>query len=315
MPQGIPSPDTTQAAPFSETELVPQAKVSPPLVTMLYVGACVCIYLGLLVANDYSSIETLAHFGLMTADRIWGGAYFGLVTSAAVHFQLWHLALNLYWLWILGRPLEQALGAWRYLAFLIVSAFVSSSYQLAVSDSTGIGASGVGYAMFGFLWVTRDKYPQFRVVLPWKVIRFFNTWLLLCFVLTFFGIMDFGNAAHLTGLLFGAAIGGITSRSRKRELLVVGVASLLIGAVIPLFWAPWSVTWNMHRAYTAHVDLRYRDALAYYTRVIEQEPENAWAYLNRSIVHQTLLNIKDAEADKQKALEFDPHILDEPKEE
>lgn len=277
---------------------------------MLYVGACVCIYLGLLVANDYSSVETLAHFGLLTADRIWGGAYFGLITSAAVHFEWWHLAANAYWLWVLGRPLEQVIGAWRYSAFLIVSAFVSSSYQFAVSDSTGIGASGVVYAIFGFMWVTRQKYPQLREVLPWKVIRLFNTWLLMCFIITYLGVMEIGNAAHLTGLLFGTAIGGFTMRSRRWELLVFGVAGLLIGAVIPLIWAPWSLTWNMHQAYTAHVDLRYREALMYYTRVIEQEPENAWAYLNRSIVHQALLNIKEAEDDQRKALEIDPHIWD-----
>ena len=49
-----------------------------------------------------------------------------------------------------GQPTANAIGPWKFLAFFVASALVSSSAQLAFSDDTGIGASGVVYAMFGF---------------------------------------------------------------------------------------------------------------------------------------------------------------------
>jgi rhomboid protease GluP len=69
--------------------------------------------------------------------------------------EIWHLGFNLYWLVILGRDLEQALGRWKLVALFVCAAFVSSAAQLAVGGSTGIGFSGVGYAMFGLLWMGR----------------------------------------------------------------------------------------------------------------------------------------------------------------
>ena len=101
-------------------------------VSRLAVVACIGVFLGLLEKNDYESWDTLAKFGYLPANAIWSGKYRGLVTSAFVHFAPWHVAFNSYWLWILGSRLERAIGSLPFLAFFLVSAFVSSSFQLAV---------------------------------------------------------------------------------------------------------------------------------------------------------------------------------------
>ena len=42
-----------------------------------------------------------------------GGAYWRLLTSAFLHVEIWHLAINMFSLWVLGPPLERLLGRLR----------------------------------------------------------------------------------------------------------------------------------------------------------------------------------------------------------
>jgi membrane associated rhomboid family serine protease len=74
----------------------------------------------------------------LPAIAIWDGAYWGVLRGVFVHLALWHLAFNMYWLWVLGSRLELAIGHIWFLVFFLTAGFVSSSFQLAVSDSTGI---------------------------------------------------------------------------------------------------------------------------------------------------------------------------------
>src|SRR6266446_5053527 len=65
-------------------------------------------------------------------------------------------------------------GQLRTVACVFVSAaFVSSGAEFAISDSTGIGASGVVYAIFGFMWMTRSHYPSFQKVVDVHTARWF----------------------------------------------------------------------------------------------------------------------------------------------
>src|SRR5690242_9171619 len=116
------------------------------------------------------------------------------------------LGVNMYWLWVLGTRMERAIGSTRFLAFVVASAFVGSCVQLAVSDTTGIGASGIVYAIFGFMWISRQQFPQFNEVLNQQTIKLFVLWLFGCLAATYLDIWNVGNGAHFAGLLFGAGI-------------------------------------------------------------------------------------------------------------
>ncbi len=288
----------------------PSTSTFHPWVSYLSIIACIGIFLGLAAQNDYESWDTLAKFGYLPADSIWNGGYWALVTSAFVHFALWHLAFNAYWLWVLGSRLEQAIGSLRFLAFFVVSAIVSSSFQLAVSDATGIGASGVVYAIFGFMWPTRHRYPQFNEVLDAKTIQVFVIWLVGCVVATFLDVWEVGNAAHISGLLFGSAVAGAFVLNFNRRLMFGGLVTLVALSIVPLFWCPWSITWISHKAYNAHAAERYDAALIRYTQVINLDPGNSWAYLNRSFVYESLGQLDKSKADVQKAREIDPSIAE-----
>jgi GlpG protein len=284
------------------------ASVTRPWATLLSVIACIGIFAGLAAQNDYESPEALSKFGYLPADSIWNGGYWALVTSTFVHFEIWHLAFNVYWLWVLGGQLERAIGSLRFLAFFLVAAFVSSSFELAMSDGTGIGASGVVYAIFGFMWPARHRYPSFNTVLDTRTIQIFVFWLVGCVIATYLKIWEVGNAAHISGLLFGGGVAGAFVLRFLPRLVRVGLVSMVALSVVPLFWCPWSVAWLSHKAYTAHVAERYSVALDWYTRVIQMDPKSAWAYLNRSTVYQALGRPEKAQADLMRAREIDPSI-------
>jgi len=279
-----------------------------PWISRLAILACIGIFLGLAAKSDYESWDTLSKFGYLPADSIWSGGYWALVTSALVHFALWHVAFNVYWLWVLGSRLERTIGSLPYLGFFVVSAFVSSSIQLAVSGATGIGASGVVYAIFGFMWPTRHRYSQFKEVLDARTIQIFVVWLVGCVIATHLKVWEVGNAAHVSGLLFGGAVAGSFALRHKPRLMFAGLAALVILSIVPLFWCPWSVTWLSHKAYSAHASERYDVVLDRYTQIIHIDADNAWAHLNRSYVYQALGETERAQADLQRARELDPSI-------
>ena len=282
----------------------------PAWTTPLAVMICIGVFMGLLMQGDYESPQARARFGLLSPDKIWDGACWGLVTSAFIHFEIWHIALNLYWLWQLGSAMERRIGYLPYLGFYLAAAFVASSAQLAASGTTGIGASGVVYAIFGFMWVCRKHHAGFAELLDGKTIQAFLAWLVACFVLTRLSLFHVGNAAHLAGLVFGAAVGGCVVFRARRVPMVAAVAALIVASIVPLFWAPWSVGWLSQKAYQAHAEEHYATALGYYTRILDLDGHNSWAYQNRGYAYLGLGKQAEAESDLQKAKELDPTIKD-----
>ncbi len=282
----------------------------PTWITPLVVIICAGVFIGLLMQGDYESQPALAKFGLLMPDVIWEGAYWALVTPAFIHFEIWHLALNLYWLWRLGSMLERRIGYLPYLAFYLIAAFVGSSAQLAGSGSTGIGASGVVYAIFGFMWVSRKHYPEFSGLLDDRTIKGFLVWAVACIVLTRLNLLQVANAAHFAGLVFGVTVGVCVAFRRWRVPMTAGVIGLIAASIVPLFWAPWSVPWLAHKAYEAHVEKRYEVAVAYYTRMLSLDSKNSWAYQNRAYANLALGHDPEGDSDMRRAVELDPTIKD-----
>jgi len=228
--------------------------------------------------------EAYERWGALRAWDIYGGAYWALLLSVFFHGDYLHLGFNLYWLWVLSRPLERALGPWRWLALFVASAWVSSAAQLALSGDTGIGLSGVGYAQIGFMWLAQERFPQFKQVVDRKLIIVFVIWMLWNFLASIVAEANVGNAAHFWGLVFGVAAGSVT-RARWRNLAAEVVVVLCVTATLTVLWAPWSADWTAVQAESAHDDARYEDALAMYRRCIELEfHDPGWVWDKTAVV-------------------------------
>jgi GlpG protein len=285
-----------------------EAAASRPWVTWAMGTACVAIFVGLTREPNPDTWDALAKWGAVPPDKVWKGAYWSLLSSALVHQAIWHLAFNLYWLWALGARLERAIGSGRYVLLVVGAAVVASGGQLAASGSTGIGASGVVYAIFGFMAVTRDRFPGFREVLSAQTIQLFLVWLVGCMMATYAGVWQVGNAAHLCGMLFGAAVAACFVLKYKRRLLLPGLAGLVFASILPLFWCPWSMIWLGLQGLRAYDAGEYDRAIGYYSRAIELEPNGAWGYYNRGISYLAAGDPQNARTDFAKASKLDPKI-------
>ena len=78
------------------------------------------------------------------------GDYWRLLTAAFLHGGIIHLGMNMLFLYIVGTPVEAALGRWRYLAVYLVTALSASAGALIFSPLVPtVGASGALYGILG----------------------------------------------------------------------------------------------------------------------------------------------------------------------
>lgn len=256
-----------------------------PRLTPIACALCVLIFLGLTLGGENMTWAESSRWGYFPPSAIWKGVPWSLMTSAFVHLEIWHLAFNVYWLWMLGNCLEDSIGPGRWLLFFLSAAWISGTLELLVSGDQGIGMSGVGYALFGFGWLARHKMPQFKALLSQQTIITFLLWLVGCALATFAGLANIANMAHLAGLAFGAAVAG-TFVVRHRVLLVAPALALLVAAsFVPLFWCPQSVEWTSERASQAHEKEDYAQAVFWYRRSLARGQEPSWVWTNLALIY------------------------------
>ncbi len=228
-------------------------------------------------------------FGFFSESEIFSGRWYSLITSAFVHVEIMHVFFNMYWLFFLGPVLEKLLGSGRFLAFILVTAFISSGWQLATGHG-GIGFSGVGYAIIGFGWLARDKYPEIRPYFNDRTLQIMAGWAVLCVFLTYFNVQNVANVAHIMGAAAGALIA--LSFIRKMWIAQIGLVLVAIAAIVPVYWNPRSPDWNFAKGSEALQKKDYKAALLKYRRSAELEP-NIWeTWYNIALIDVTLGNDK-----------------------
>jgi len=259
-----------------------------PWMTWLSCAACVVVFIGIHTRSSGDEAEALMNWGWQPPDRIYEGAYWALLSSVFVHVEFWHLGFNLYWLYHLGQRLEQAIGSMRWLAFFLGAALVSSSAELAMGGNTGIGASGVGYALFGLMWILRKHVPAFAEILDQRTVIIFLIWLVACVAMTAADFFAVGNAAHFSGLLFGTAVAAWIPDKPQRPLISMAIVLLVGASVASLIWAPWSMGWTSWRALKAHKDGDYTGAIRWYERSMKQGQDKKWCEENIQLAREAI---------------------------
>jgi len=139
------------------------------------------------------------------------GQVWRTVTPMLIHFGMWHLVFNLYWLYYLGAQIEDRRGSLRFLLFVLVVA-VASNVGQAFASADGIvnhgtifgGMSGVVYGLFGYVWMK----STFDASAGMHVSRFQTVLFIGWFFLCLFELMGpIANVAHGVGLVFGVVVG------------------------------------------------------------------------------------------------------------
>jgi rhomboid protease GluP len=173
----------------------------------------------------------LEHSGSLSALDIIEGQWWRLVTAGFVHIGLAHLLLNMVFLYLAGRYIEQMWGHVRYLVIYLV-ALVGGSC-LAVAHHVGIsaGASGAICGLLGAeaVWVFLN-----RRYLPRDLLRRARTSLVINLVLLVFisSFKDVSGWGHFGGAAAGALAAVLMHLQRFgpagwRWLAPVGLVPLL----------------------------------------------------------------------------------------
>lgn len=272
----------------SSADKQPESTQRGPILTWLACAICVVIFLDLSNKESLDTWAQAAKWGFYPPGAAWDGKYWSLLTSVFVHLEVWHLVFNLYWLWVLGGRLEKAIGSLRWLAFFLTAAIVSSAIQLGLSGVGGIGASGVGYAIFGFMWAARNHYDVFKDVLTKQTIILFVAWLFICLASTLLNIWQVGNAAHFSGMFWGILVADIFVVKYKPRLSKIASVALIVASIVPLFWCPWSVSWVSKQAYNAHSKGDYVKAINFYNRSLELGQDPLWVYNNLASAYKAI---------------------------
>ena len=243
-----------------------------------------------------------------------------LLTSALPHLSIFHLAFNVYWLWVFGTSLELAFGRLRMLALVLLLAATSAAAEYALLQG-GVGLSGIGYGLFGLMWVLNRRHIRFRGSLPDQTSWLFIGWFFLCVILTYTGTMPVANIAHGVGALVGAAVGmAVTAKRRERiawssVIGVFTVASILgVVAFRPLvnvspYLAPYDLSAARETAqmgYDLIIEGKPRQAARLYEYATRNPHAPAGSYFNLGLCYQELGRLSEARGAYDTAASLDP---------
>jgi len=203
--------------------------------TRILIGINVVVFILEITQAGGATNQHLLNMGALDPQQVAQGEYWRLVTVMFLHASFLHIAFNMYALYILGPPVEEWFGEWRFLAIYLVSGFLGgvASYAFGPINEIGVGASGAIFGLMG-AWLIynfrrRDNplaYSQMRIAL-----------ILIGINMVFsFSVHGIDWRAHLGGLLGGIAAGffaeGFGPRSTRNAVTIIGMCALVLFGVV-----------------------------------------------------------------------------------
>jgi len=86
-----------------------------------------------------------------------------LITSMFLHGSWMHLIGNMWFLWIFGNNIEEAMGSLRYLLFYLLCGFLASVSHILSNTGSALPSIGASGAIAGVLGAYVMIYPRARV--------------------------------------------------------------------------------------------------------------------------------------------------------
>ena len=181
-----------------------------------------------------------------------GPGWFTLVTSLFLHGGWFHLLGNMWFLWVFGNNIEDAMGHFRFAVFYLLCGVLASFVQIAVTPSSGIPLVGASGAISGIMGAYVVLYPKVRIHTI-VFLGFFITRLALpaYFMLIYWAIIQLVGAlpslagsasggvaflAHLGGFGVGAALIKLFTKPELLEAHVTHAPRVIVGDVRNRDW-------------------------------------------------------------------------------
>lgn len=199
-----------------------------PIITYILIALCVIIYgADLLLGNALTLLG--ANYGPLVKD----GQIWRIITCVFLHAGIFHLACNMYALYVVGPRVEDFFGKIKFLLIYLISGICGSLLSIGLNDKVvSVGASGAIFGLFGALLYFGYAYRGYigamvkSQILP---VVFLN--LMLSFMIP--GIDMWGHIGGLIGGVISAYMLG-TIENKKYSISNICLFIVYIGFLIYL---------------------------------------------------------------------------------
>ncbi len=222
--------------------VTPRVRVAPAIVAINAIVFAVMVASGVHVLTP--TADSVLRWGADFGPRTLGGEPWRLLTNTFLHFGVIHLALNMFALWNAGALVERIYGPLAFLALYLAAGITGSVASVGVHPQVvGAGASGAVFGVYGalaaFVMLHRGLIPMSVLTRLRGAAMSFIAYNIL------FGFTNksIDNAAHIGGLLGGAAAGALLARpllpgrasaAARSALAIVGACALAAAALVVL---------------------------------------------------------------------------------
>lgn len=144
-------------------------------------------------------------------------SWYTTITSMFMHGSWMHILGNMWFLWIFGNNVEDAMGPVRFVAFYLLCGLAAAAAQVAADPSSPIPMVGASGAIGGVMGAYIFLYPHVRVHMLLILVIYVTTiavpaWLMLGYwilVQTLGGLASQGSEGG--GVAFWAHVGGFVA--------------------------------------------------------------------------------------------------------
>jgi len=197
-----------------------------PFVTWAIIALNVLVFGWQLTLPEESVRRLFYLFGIVPArwsDPLWAarvgfpaGGAIAFLTSMFLHGGLFHIASNMWTLWIFGDNVEDRMGRFRFLVFYLVCGLAAGVLHWITNPASTVPTVGASGAIAGVLGAYLRWFPHARVltlipifIFPWFVdlpaLVFLGFWIVSQL---FSGVLSLGLPENVGGVAFWAHVGG-----------------------------------------------------------------------------------------------------------
>lgn len=201
-----------------------------PMVTYVLIAANVVMFALQMAAPGLQRELVLQSYAV--AD----GEFYRLLTSAFLHYGPAHILFNMWALYVVGPPLEAALGRLRFSGLYLLSALGGSVlvYLLSSPVAQTAGASGAVFGLFGAIFVVGKRL---RMDVRW-VVAIIAINLAFTFIIPLVSSQNISWQGHIGGLVTGAAIATayVYAPRGSRDVVQAGASAAALVLFAVLIW-------------------------------------------------------------------------------
>jgi len=188
------------------------ARQSTPVMTLLIIALNTLAFLYEMALPMYTRDRFIEHYALIP-DQLHLTTF---LTSMFLHGGWLHLIGNMWFLWVFGSHIEDAMGSAKFLIFYLISGIASAAVQFLTSVGSPVPTIGASGAIAGVMGAFLILYPRVRVVTLIFIIVFVTTvdipaafMLIYWFALQLLsGLGSLSSVSQAQGIAWFAHVGG-----------------------------------------------------------------------------------------------------------